>query len=203
MTKLEYFFTEEEEKRCRNEEGHELLPILEVPPYIPFDFDAFALIERYALLTTKEYYFDCQFEEDAESKTVIISDGFNYLPPKIAKLVLENGWFCLCVRQISANKPYSEEVSLIIYYNDIARIHFADMVHPAGACSEIFISIREENCSYLCSYNSHPLAIGNDDDFACSAQAYTKRLGTIDYIDERGIDYLAQCLEYRVKHLKE
>lgn len=64
MTKLEYFFTEEEEKRCRNEEEHELLPILEVPPYIPFDFDAFALIERYALLTTKECYFDCQFEED-------------------------------------------------------------------------------------------------------------------------------------------
>ena len=201
MKKLEYFINEEEKKRALAEEKAELIPVEELPPYIPFEFDAFALIERSQLLTCPQFYFDCQFEEKDAAKTVIFCDGTSYLPAKIAKLVLENGWFCLATRQIDANKPYHEEVSLAIYYDDKARVHFADMVHPAGACSEIFVSIYESSVSYLVSYNHHPLVIGNDDDYECEVKASTQHLGAIDFKDTRGIDYLAQCLNYRVSQL--
>ena len=195
MKKL-YFLNCEDKERAEQELKEKSINLIDVPPYFSFDYDAFVTLDRKQLATTPEFYFEALFEEDAESKTIIISDGLRYLPAKIAEIVLRNGWFCVAIRQIAANTPYSEEISLAIYYDDTARFHFADMIHPAGPCSEIFALYGEAYSSYIVAFNLHPLVIGNDDDYGCKVVSSTQRLSSIDFTDSRGIDYLAQCLNY-------
>ncbi len=212
MMKQEYFFNDEEKELALSEEQAEMIAINEFAPFVPFDLDAMVFIERRQLLTTPEFYFECQFEEEDKSTkgakklkastpktTVIVSDGMDYLPPKIAQLVLQNDWFCVCVRQIEQTKPHHESISLMIFYDDVARLHFSDEMYPGGVASRIFVNCSEnpDDCYYAVYYNGHPLALGDNETFECEAHASVMRLSAIDFVDKRGINYLAQCLRYR------
>ena len=198
MKKL-YFLSDEDKVRVDEQNKQKYVSIDDLPPFIPFDYDAFVKLKRSEL--SSEYYFEAQFDDGEETKTVIICDGTRYLPLKIAELVQQNKWFCVAVRHINANKPYHEELSLAIYYDDTAKFHFSDMVHPSGACSEIFVNYADDGyCSYIVAYNQRPLVIGNDDDYSCSMTTCTKQIGGISFDDSRGIDYLAQCLRYLANH---
>lgn len=199
---LEYFITEEDKAKCLRGEEARAIDIDCLSPFICFNNDEFYVsVKKERLQNGEELYFDVEFNEGEESKTIIISDGTQYLPVCIADIVTEQDYFCVAVRHIDGMNKNSEEISLIIYFASEGKLHFSDMVHPAGRHAEIYITVGPDYGCYLASYNGHLMVIGNDDDFECSGHPTTKRLGVIDYIDMRGIKFLEQCLNYRVKYI--
>ncbi|MCQ2571211.1 MAG: hypothetical protein MJ154_03115 [Candidatus Saccharibacteria bacterium] len=200
--KLEYYVDEETKNRCLKDEEAPAIDIDNLAPFLPFDNSEFYVrIKREHLKIREEYYFDVEFNEGDGYRTVIISDGAKYLPPILADIVNANDYFCVCVRMLNENNDADEEVSIIIFYGNEGRLLFADMVHPAGRNSEIWLTIGTSYSSYLVSYNHHSITINNDDTFQCECKTSTKKLGLIEYVDDRGINYLSQYLDYRSKYI--
>lgn len=163
-------------------------PIGETAPFIA-GTGVYITIHRSDFAINRNWYFDVMMREDGPSESVIICDGTDLLPDKIAQLVQMNGWFCVAIKRLQENDKMV--ISLAIYYEDKAIIRLDEDIAPVGTFSEIYI----EDDAYLAYYNYHNLVIGDDDSYECSI-VNTDNGDILTYLDESGTDFLCQCLVY-------
>jgi hypothetical protein len=175
-------------------------------PYITKDFREVVAVNE---MLNEETYFEVLPPDDvlhAVSSYYIIMDGLKYLPMKIQNLVENNGWRCIATRMITDKgwNKYSECINLAIFYGKNGKFLLDNgKFYPYGSHSNIYIDYttdgEKHEFYYRVNFNEHFLIVGGDFKFDCSFRTEPKRLGQIDFVDNRGIDYLYQCL-YRQKH---
>lgn len=195
MKKHIKFIFEEDRARAQSQKAavEDLKTIDSIPPFVS-GTGVYIEISKADFVINERWYFDVMFGEDGSSSTVIISDGTDCLPEKIANLVRLNQWFCISIKQIDSKDE--EKLSLMIFYEDKGIICIDEDINGRGEFSEIYFP---DESTYLAYYNLHDLCIGDENEFACAlTPLYDEghRVDIIQYIDDSGVDFLAQCLVY-------
>lgn len=200
------FFRKDEREEIKRQDAEVFTEDIRLMrPYITKDFKGVIAVNE---MLNDETYFEVLPPDDpsAVSSYYVIMDGLKYLPMKIRFLVENNGWRCIATRCITeeAKDKYSEFINLAIFYGKTGKFLLENGdFKPYGSHANIFIVYTTDNKEYefyyKATFNGHQLFVAGEHNFSCSFGTEPKRLGQIDFVDNRGIDYLYQCL-FRQKH---
>jgi hypothetical protein len=194
------FFRDDEKAEIRKQDKETKTDIRLLHPYITKSFKGVIQVDD---MLNDEMYFEVLAPDDPNvtPSYYVFMDGTKYLPVKIQRLVLDNSWRCIAIRNIAseAKDKYSEFIHLAIFYEKSGKFIVENgNIAPYGPHADIFVvcTLNGDVCEsyYKVSFNGHLLFVAGDHNFGCSFESETRRLGLIDFVDNRGVNFLHQCL---------
>ena len=183
------FFRKDEREEIKRQDAEVFTEDIRLMrPFITKDFKEVVSVNE---MLNEETYFEVLSPDD---------------PSAVSSYYVIIGWRCITTRCITeeAKDKYSEFINLAIFYGKTGKFLLENGdFKPYGSHANIFIVYTTDNKEYefyyKATFNGHQLFVAGEHNFSCSFGTEPKRLGQIDFVDNRGIDYLYQCL-FRQKH---